>query len=128
MDILKISAVGLITAFCVLLLKDTKNEIAVLVGITGGCIILIMLLDYFGSIFSVLKDICEQAGINNSLLTVIFKIVGIGYIADFSAGIIEDTGSKSLADKVILGGKIIIMVLSLPILKALFDLIAGIFQ
>ena len=54
------------------------------------------------------------------------KIISIGYIADFSAGIVEDTGQKALAEKIILGGKLIIMVLALPIITLLFDTIAGV--
>ena len=38
----------------------------------------------------------------------------------------EDTGQKALAEKIVLGGKLIIMVLSLPIITMLFDTIAGV--
>lgn len=126
MDILKISAIGIITAFCVIILKENKSETAMLVAIAGGCIILLSLIDYFSHIFSVLEDIINKSGIPDTLFKSISKIIGIGYIADFSAGIVEDTGQKALSEKIILGGKLIIMALALPIITLLFDTIASI--
>ena len=126
MDIIKISAMGIVTAFCVVLLREQKSEIAMLVGIAGGCLILLSLLDYFTQVFSPLADIAQKTGIPSSVYKTVLKIISIGYIADFSAGIVEDTGQKALAEKIVLGGKLIIMVLSLPIVTMLFDIIAGV--
>ena len=54
------------------------------------------------------------------------KNIGIGYLVDFSAGIIEDAGAKSVSEKVILAGKVLIMAMSLPILVKLFEIIESI--
>lgn len=126
MDIVKIAAMGILTAFCVLLLREQKSEIAMLVGIAGGCLILLSVLDYFTQIFSTLKGIADKTGIPSSVYKVVGKIISVGYIADFWAGVVEDTGQKALAEKIVLGGKLIIMVLSLPIVTTLFDTIAGV--
>lgn len=126
MEIAKISAMGLVTAFCVLLLREQKSEIAVLVGIAGGCLILLAVLDYCTQIFSVLAGFAQKTGIPTSIYKIVLKIISIGYIADFSAGIVEDTGQRALAEKIILAGKVLIMALALPILTMLFDTIAGV--
>ncbi|MCI8434877.1 MAG: hypothetical protein HFK10_02820 [Clostridia bacterium] len=128
MDIIKIAAVGIITAVCAMLLRDTKSELAVLVTVAGGCIILLMVLDSFLGIFAALKNLMERAGIGGQIFSLLIKIIGIGYITDFSAGLVEETGAKSLADKIVLAGKVVIMVLSLPILIKLFDIIAELVQ
>ena len=126
MDIVKISAMGFVTSFCVVLLREQKSEVAMLVGIAGGCIILLSVIDYFTQVFSTLSSIAEKTGIPTSIYKTVMKIISIGYIADFSAGIVEDSGQKALAEKIILGGKLIIMVLALPIITMLFDTIAGV--
>lgn len=123
MDILKIAAVGIITAFCSLTLKEQKSELSVAVGIAGGCIILLMVLDYFADIFSAITSMIERVGLQSDILKSVIKIVGIGYITEFSAGIVEDAGNKSVAEKIVFSGKIIILVVALPIITALFDLI-----
>lgn len=126
MEILKICFVGIVTAFCVMILKENKSDLAVITGVAGGCIILLMIIDYISGIFTVLSSLMEKAGIANDIFKLLIKIIGIGYIVDFSAGIIEDAGSKSLAEKVILGGKVIIMTLAIPILVKLFEIIESI--
>ncbi len=128
MEIAKICAIGLITAFCVLILREQRSEIALLAGIAGGCLILLSLVDYFTQIFATLSNIAQKTGIPSSVYKTVLKIISVGYITDFSAGIVEDTGQKALSEKIILGGKVIILVLSLPILTLLFDTIAGVFQ
>lgn len=128
MDIVKICAIGIITAFCYLILKDNKSEIALLIGIVGGCVILLFIINYIANIFGVIDGIVKKAGIPASLFVIICKIIGIAYITDFSASIIEESGLKSLSEKVILAGKIIIMIIALPIITMLFDTIAGILQ
>lgn len=126
MDIVKISAMGIITAFCVVILREQKSEIAMLVGIAGGCLILLSLIDYFTEIFTTISSIADKTGIPSSVYKTVMKIIAIGYIADFSAGIVEDAGQKALSEKIVLGGKLIIMVLALPIITMLFDTIAGV--
>lgn len=128
MDILQISAIGIITAICVLILRESKSEMALIVGIAGGCLILLCTIDYFSEIFSVLVTLMNSSAIPSSIYTIIFKIIGIGYIADFSASIVEDASQKALADKITLAGKVIIMSLSLPIIVLLFETIAELVQ
>ena len=123
MGILQIAGIGIITAVCVVILRENAPEAALLAGICGSILILLSVIDYFSSIFTVLQGFMNASGIPGTVYAVVFRIIGIGYIADFSAGIVEDSGQKALAEKILLAGKLIIMVLSLPILQLLFDTI-----
>ena len=69
--------------------------------------------------------IAQITGIENGLLKVLLKIVGVGYITEFGAGILNDFGSNSIADKVVLGGKITIVMLSIPVMESLLSMIGG---
>ena len=53
------------------------------------------------------------------------KINPEGYLVEFSAGVIEDFGSKSIADKLILAGKVIIFAVSVPIIRSMVTLIGN---
>ena len=126
MEIFKICFVGIVTAFCFMILKENKSDLAVVTAIAGGCVILLMTMEYIFGIFSTISALMEKAGINNGIFNILIKIIGIGYIIDLSAGIIEDSGAKSLSEKVVLCGKIVIMAMSLPILVKLFEIIESI--
>ena len=123
MELAKIIGVGLVTAIAALILKSSKPELAFAVTIAGGVIILIFALDMLGASLRIFTDIAEKTGIDQSLVKIILKIVAIGYLVEFSAGIVEDFGSKSIADKLVLAGKIIIFTVSIPIIQSLITLI-----
>ncbi len=124
----KILGVGLVTAIAALILKSSKPELAFAVTIAGGVIILIFALDMLGASLRIFTDIAEKTGIDQSLVKIILKIVAIGYLVEFSAGIVEDFGSKSIADKLVLAGKIIIFTVSIPIIQSLITLIGNILE
>lgn len=127
-ELLKIVGVAFITSITALLLKGTKPELSFCVTVTGIIIILLFLLDALQNTVAVFSKITQITGIENGLLKVLLKIVGVGYITEFSAGILNDFGSNSLADKVVLGGKITIVMLSIPVIESLLTMIGGFLQ
>ena len=102
MELVKIIGVALVTAFAALFLRGTKPELSFAVTIAGAVIILLFIVDMLASSFQIFGEIAEKTGIDDSLVKIIVKIVAIGYLVEFSAGVIEDFGSKSIADKLIL--------------------------
>lgn len=125
MSIFAVSAIALVTAFCVLVLRDVNSQLSAAVAIAGGIVVLLSVVDYFSDIFSVISDIAKRAGLATSVITLLFKVIAVGYITEFSSSLIEDMGLKSLADKVTLAGKLIIVAVSLPVVVKLFEFIAG---
>ncbi|MDE7463695.1 MAG: hypothetical protein K2M48_01580 [Clostridiales bacterium] len=125
MDIFRIAAIALVTAFCSIVLRDIKSELSTLVAFAGGIVVLLSVIDYFSGIFSVISDIAQRAGIATSVIKLLFKVIAIGYIAEFSSSLIEDAGLTALADKVTFAGKLMIVSVSLPVVVELFKFIAG---
>lgn len=125
MEIFRIAAIALITAFCAILLRDIKSELAVMVAFAGGLIVLLSVVDYFTDIFSVISAIANRAGLASSVVGLLFKVIAVGYIAEFSSSMIDEAGLPSLADKVTLAAKLIIVSSSLPTVVKLFEFIAG---
>ena len=123
MEIFKIVGVGLITCVAVILLKQLKPEISIIVALCGGLIILSFVVDYLTDVLSVFNLVVEKTGLNASLFGTILKIIGIGYITEWTANICSDTGLNSLADKILLAGKILIFVFALPILTSIIEII-----
>lgn len=125
MDLIyKIVAIGLISSIATIIIKPLRNDFAVMIALTGGIIILLMLLNYLSGIFNTFNLIINATGVSTSLYSLVIKIVGIGYLVEFSAGICNDSGNSSLGDKVLLGGKVVIMVLALPIITNILQIVA----
>ena len=125
MEIMKIIGVAFVTALSSVLLKATKPELSFAVTVTGIIVILLFMVDSLQSALTAFQAIAQTTGVSNGLLKILLKIVGVGYLTEFGAGILNDFGSSAVADKVVLGGKITIVILSLPILQGLLQLIQG---
>ena len=125
MDIVRIIGVGLLTTFSVLILKPTRPEIAALVSIAGGVIVLLMFIDSLSAVIVNITSIVTRTGINSDIFSALLKIIGIGYLTEFAAGICQDAGNTSMAQKVMLAGKVVILVLALPIINNLIEIVAG---
>ena len=125
MDIFRIIGVGLATAITALIVKQVKPEIALIVGAAGGVIMLLMLVDSVTSILSVFSSLIQKSGLSTGIFSAVLKIIGIGYITEFSANLCVDAGSSSIANKILLAGKILILVSAIPIITNLIDIIAG---
>ena len=128
MEIMKIIGVAFITTIAAVLLKSTKPELSFAVTVTGVIVILLFIVDALENTLTVFTAIAEITGVENGLLKILLKIVGVGYITEFGAGILNDFGSNAVADKVALGGKITIVLLSLPIIESLLELVQGFLQ
>ena len=128
MDIMKIIGVAFVTTVASVLLKNTKPELSFAVTVTGVIVILLFLVDSMQSTLTVFSSIAEMTCVENGLLKILLKIVGVGYLTEFGAGILNDFGSNAVADKVVLGGKITIVMLSLPVLESLLQLVRGFLQ
>ena len=116
MDVFRIVGVGFITAIAAILLKQTKPELAFAVTVTGIIVILLFVADMLKETLTALDSIAKLTGVENGLIKTLLKIVGIGYLTEFAAGILTDFGSASVSDKVILGGKLTALAVSLPLL------------
>ena len=124
-DILKIIAVALVTVFATFLVKQTKPEIAMLIAIAGSILIIVMSVGSLSTVISSFYRIFEQTGVESTLLAPLFKIIAIGYITEFGANICLDSGANSIADKVLFCGKLIILIVALPIITTVIDMVVA---
>ena len=123
MQIFQLVGIAFITAVAAILLKETKPELAFAVTVAGSIILLLFVFELFQSSVGIFTEIANATGIQSSFVKILLKMVGIGYLVEFSAGILNDFGQNSVADKLVFCGKIIILVLALPILESVLSLI-----
>ena len=122
-EIFKVLGVAIVTAMAVILLRGAKPEFAFVATITGVVVISFFIISSLRGVLSAFQIIVDMTGIENELMRVLLKIVGVGYVTEFGAGLLTDFGSATMADKVLLGGKIVVVLLSLPILQSLLRVI-----
>lgn len=121
MDIIKIIGAGLIGLIIIVMIKQYKPEFTIYVSIITGVIILWLTIPYFRMIIDLLNDLSSKASINTEFIKLLIKITGIAYLTEFAVNICKDTGETSIANKIDVGGKVIIAGMSMPIITSLFQ-------
>ena len=106
-------------------MKGTKPELSFAVTVTGIIVILLFIADMLRGTVSILSSVAGLTGVENGLIKILLKIVGVGYLTEFGAGILNDFGSNAVADKVVLGGKLTVLVLSIPIIENVLRLLSA---
>ena len=124
--IFKIIGLALIITVAVIVVKQTKPELAMLVGVAGSVLLFFYIIDLLEQVFGIFSYVLESTNLDSELFIILLKIVGVGYLTEFSANICADSGNSTIASKILLAGKLVIFVLAIPIIKSLIDIIVGI--
>lgn len=121
MEIIKVVAFAFMALFIVLIFKGRRDDLAIQVSIAAGILIFLFMINKLTIIMGFLQTLANKANIDVVYLNTVFKILGIAYLASFSSEICRDAGESSIAAKVEFAGKILILVLAIPILMAVMQ-------
>ena len=123
MDIIKIIGIGLISLVIIIILKQYRPEFALYVSILAGIFILVLSISQISGVINLLKSLASKANINSEFLGIILKITGIAILTEFAVSICQDSGESSIANKIDIGGKVMIITISIPIISSLLETI-----
>ena len=123
MQIVQVVGIGLVSTVIIIILRKQRPEIAFQVSIAAGLIIFMLLVSKLSAVLGLLEDYADRAGIRPVYFSVVLKITGIAYITEFGSEVCRDAGESSIASKIELAGKVIIVVLAVPVITSLLDLI-----
>ena len=123
MDIIKIIGVGLIALIIIIIVKQYRAEFTMYVSVGAGIIILLLVMDKLSAIIDLLTNLANKTSINNEFIFLLIKITGIAILTEFASSVCKDSGETAIASKVDLGGKVIIVAMSIPIIASLLETI-----
>lgn len=123
MDIIKIIGIGLISLILILIIKQYRPEFTIYISLIAGILIITLSLEKLAGIINILTTLSNKTGLNSQYLGILLKITGIAILTEFAVSICNDAGESAIATKIDLGGKVIIISISIPIIVALLELI-----
>lgn len=123
MEIAQIVGFGIVAAVLIVFIRQNRPDLAHLLSIVAGIVIVVYLLGYLKLVIDVITDLALRAEISTVFLRTLFRVIGIAYIAEFGAQVCRDSGEGNIAMKIELAGKIIILVMAIPIIV---DILEGI--
>ncbi len=126
--IVKLIGIALIGIVAVSLLRSAKPEFAVFAVIGTGIVMVITMISSLQSAILAFDDLVEKSGMDDRVFSAVLKIIGIGYLTEYSASIATDAGCASIAQKLQFGGKIVIFLMSISVVTALVDVVSGLLE
>ncbi|SFF02155.1 stage III sporulation protein AD [Paenibacillus catalpae] len=125
MEIIQIVGLGLIATILIIVVREQKPLFAFLLTAFTGLFIFIFLIGKIDSVIKVLEDLANRSGIPSIYLKTILKIIGIAYIVEFGAQIVRDAGQESIASRIEFAGKVLILVMAVPIISVIVETVIG---
>ena len=120
---IKVVLIGLVAVFAVLLLKVGKPEFAMAVSL-GACVLILLFAGgTLTTVIEELRTLFEYVKLPEGYLSILLKILGISYLAEFGSALCKDAGQAAIAGQIELVGKLAILVISMPVVTSLFETI-----
>ena len=123
MEIIKIIGIALSSVIIIIIIKQYKPEFAVYISLITSVLILFLVFDKLSSIVNLLNNLASKMNTSSDFLKILIKITGIAFLTEFGVSICMDAGESAIGTKVDLGGKIIIVSMSIPIISSMLDTI-----
>ena len=123
MDVIQVAALAVAGVLLAVQFKSGKTEYGIYLGAALSILIFFQILGKLNVILEVIKTIGEFLTLNKIFAGTLLKMLGITYVAEFSASICQDAGYQTIARQIEILGKLTILVMSMPILLALLQTI-----
>ena len=123
MEVLKISAFAIVATVLIVLVKQEKKEIGIVISILVAVLITTYGILKLDDIISLIYNLTSKTGINIKYFEIILKVVGIAYIVELTKDVCIDAGATALGSKVEMTGKIMIAAMTLPIITGIVEVL-----
>ena len=123
--VLALGAIAVTGTFCALVLRKQTPELALLLALVAGCLLLWQCREWLASVLQLLDRPAELAGLSEEIVTPLIKTVGISILVRIAAQICRDGGMGSIAAALELAGSLAALVTVMPLLWAVLELVGS---
>lgn len=115
---------GILTALILwLVLSKHTKDMSVLLTLAVCAMLLTVSISFLQPILRFLQKIQAMGALDNDLLSVILKVVGIGLITEICAIICKDAGNESMGKSLQILSSVVVLWMSIPVFEKLLLLL-----
>ena len=126
MNILGLCVAVIIAAVLSVMLKKYNPEISMLVAVGAGVVVFALILSKISPALTQVSSLLSRAGMPVGYGGILLKSLGICFLSQFSSDACKDAGQSALASKVELAGKLMIVLIALPMIEDIAQTAVGI--
>lgn len=121
MEILKISALILISVILISSLPIYNKNISALISLSVSVIVVLYIISFTENVLLTVRHVTEKY--ISSDFTVIYKAMGVSLLTQFVSDTAVDNGNKALSNQMLFAGKAAIAVLAMPLFMQVLEII-----
>lgn len=122
MSIFNISGAAIVTAVIAIVMRQQKQEYSTFIGIAAGALLLLFAIVNLSPVFDFMNGLADLAKLPQGHAAILFKTLGVCYVTQFAADVCRDAGETGIAGKVELAGKVIVLVLAMPMFESVLKM------
>ena len=119
----KVAVLGLTGVLLGLMMKELNPGFSVFVSMAACVLIFFYVVNRLSFLSDLMPEIQGAVPVDDACLKILLKMIGVTYLADFTANLCRDAGYSAIAGQVEFFGKISLLTLSFPVLTALMETI-----
>lgn len=115
-------------ALLAVVLRAWRPELALCLSLAAGALVLILLLGQVAPLLTAIKRLVDAGGLPEEHLAVVLKAAGICLLTQLAADTCRDAGESALAGKAELVGRVLLLLLAVPLFEDILALVTGLLQ
>lgn len=125
---LLVTAVGVLLCGGLLsaVLRTQRPELAVCLSLLAGVLVMGMLLRQVSPLVAALRRMTALGGVGENHLGVVLRGAGICLVTQLAADTCRDAGDSALAGKAELTGRLLLLLLAVPLYEEILSLVVGV--
>lgn len=120
-----VAAVGVLLCAAVLstVLRTQRPELALGLSLAAGALVVGLVLKELTPLMATLRQMLTLGGLSDNALAVVLRAAGVCYVTQWAADTCRDAGQTALAGKAELTGRVLLLLLTVPLFEQVLTLI-----
>lgn len=123
MNSIQIALLGVVGILLALQFKSGKSEYGIYVSLVVSLFLFLCMLSRLEIFVQTVKKIADYIKLDAGQMSILLKMAGVTYVAEFASGICKDAGYQNIAVQIEIFTKLTILAIGMPVLLALLELI-----
>ena len=123
MNSIQIALLGVVGTLLALQFKSGKSEYGIYVRLAVSLFLFLCMLSRLEIFVRTVKKIADYIKLDAGQMSILLKMAGVTYVAEFASGICKDAGYQNIAVQIEIFTKLTILAIGMPVLLALLELI-----
>ena len=123
MNSIQIALLGVVGTLLALQFKSGKSEYGIYVSLAVSLFLFLCMLSRLEIFVQTVKKIADYIKLDAGQMSILLKMAGVTYVAEFASGICKDAGYHNIAVQIEIFTKLTILAIGMPVLLALLELI-----